>query len=98
MAIRRSLAVVFITMVFCGCTERAATNSISGASEQITRQFVSQWDAQPHGTPRKLKSVRIASFDAPTGNPRPYLGVALTWEDGSRTYTSLPMVQLGDGL
>jgi hypothetical protein len=64
----------------------------------MTRQFVSQWDAQPHATPRKLKSVQITSFDAPAGSPRPYLGVVLTWENGSRTHTSLPMVQLGDGL
>ena len=94
----RSLAVIFIFMMFCGCTDRAATNSLSDASEQITRQFVSQWNARPHATPRKLKSVEITSFETPAGNPRPQLGVALTWEDGSRTYTGLAMVQLGDGL
>ncbi|MBI5686948.1 MAG: hypothetical protein HZC54_17910 [Verrucomicrobia bacterium] len=94
----KSLAVIFIAIAVCGCTDRAATNSLSDASEQMTRQFVSQWDAQPHATSRKLKSVRITSFDTPTGNPRPYLGVALTWENGSRTHASLAMVQLGDGL
>ena len=94
----RSLAVGFSIVAFCGCTDRATTNSLSDASAQISRQFVSQWNAQPQTTPRKLKSVRITSFDAPTGNPRPGLGVALTWEDGSRTYSGLPMVQLGDGL
>ena len=94
----RLLAVLFVAVAFCACTDRGAVNPLFDASEQITRQFVSQWNAQPQATPRKLKSVWITSFDTPAGNPRAQLGVALTWEDGSKAYPALPMVQLGDGL
>lgn len=83
-----------IALVACN---RSHTQSTSDVGEQLTEQFRSQQNSKSQTTPRKLKSVSITSFDFPSGNAHPYLGVAVAWEDNT-TYTSLPMVQLGDGL
>lgn len=85
-----------LTLLLGACS-RPRPKSLSDVSEQLSQQFRSQHEANSGASSRKLKSVRIVSFGFPTGNPHPYLGVAVAWDDAT-TYTSLPMVQLGDGL
>jgi hypothetical protein len=92
-----AVAAFLISMPLAACTDRPAAKSLDDVSAQLTQQFVSQHEAGTAVTPRQLKSVHVKSFSFPAGNPHPYLGISVRWEDAV-TYTSIPMVQLGDGL
>jgi len=83
--------------VLLGACAPSHPKSLSEVAVQLSEQFRNQHDSKPQTPRRNLKSVSITSFGFPTGNFHPYLGVAVDWSDGT-TYTSLPMVQLGDGL
>lgn len=73
------------------------TKSLDEVSDEISAQFRAQHAAKKFSTPRKLVSARITSFDAPPGNPRPYLGIEVAWDDVTSS-TGVPLIQLGDGL
>lgn len=73
------------------------TKSLDEVSDEISTQFRAQHAAKKFSTPRKLVSVRITSFDTPPGNPRPYLGIEVAWDDVTSS-TGVPLIPLGDGL
>lgn len=89
------LMALILTILLSGCGGSRHSKSLSDVADQLTQQFRRRYDSvQPPAT-RRLKSVKIESFNFPSGNP--YLGVAMVYDD-ALIFTSLPMVQLGDGL
>ncbi len=90
------LAVVMVTfLASCGSSR---PKSLEEVSEQLTQQFRTQHEAHKGLPARPLKSVKITRFILPPsdGVP-PHLGLALDWGEFV-AQTSVPMVQLGDGL
>ena len=85
---------VFLT--FAGC-EAPHTKPLDQTSKQLSDQFCKQWDAKEVATPRKFLSAHITGFQTSSVTSQPSIGIAVVW-DNATTYTSVPLVQLGDGL
>ena len=89
-------AVVMATsLVSCGSSR---PKSLDDVSEQLTQQFRAQHEAHKGLPVRPLKSAKITRFEIPPGENVPsLLGLSLDWGEFV-TQTSVPMIQLGDGL
>src|SRR4051812_46638380 len=91
--VRVILALVFLTSLSACNRHRAA--SLEAVSEQMAEQFRTQHATKMLHHPRKFTSARITGFVASPSTP--LLGIDVTWDDIT-TSTTLPIVQLGDGL
>jgi len=92
----RILLTILFSVLLTAC-DRPRANPLASASQQLSDQFLAQHAAKKVSPPRKLLSARITGFEAPPGNPHPYLSIAVAWEDAT-TNTGVPLIQLGDGL